>query len=107
MKYWRTSALVLAAAAALVLLIAFVRRVPYGYDLEWMEGGMLCHALRFLEGKPIYAPPSVDFVPYLYTPFYPVLLALLSYVFGLGYGLGRVVSLAGFFAAWLSAYSFV
>jgi len=42
---------------------------------------------------------DLDFVPYLYTPLYPALLALLSLVFPLGYLLGRVVSLLALFAA--------
>jgi hypothetical protein len=57
-----------------------------------MEGGMLVHALRVMRGEPLYAPPSVDFVAYLYTPLYPALLALAGKVIGLSYGLGRAVS---------------
>lgn len=86
---------VLGAAGAyqLVLLaIAIGGRVGYPYDLEWMEGGMLHHALRLQTGHPIYAPPSIDFIPYLYTPLYPALLAALGGVFGLTYTLGRMLS---------------
>lgn len=67
-------------------------RIAYPYDLEWMEGGMLHHALRFQQGHGIYNVPSVDFIPYLYTPLYPALLATLGGVFGLTYTLGRVLS---------------
>ena len=49
-------------------------RLPYPYDLEWMESGMLCHALRLLNGQPIYAPPSVDFIPHLYTPLWSMVV---------------------------------
>lgn len=76
-----------------LLLYTVARRWAFPYDLEWMEGGMLAHALRLSEGDSIYAPPSVDFVPYLYTPLYPTLLAGLGKVFGLGYKLGRAVSI--------------
>jgi hypothetical protein len=86
----------LAAAAGLaqlgLLASIILRRIGYPLDLEWMEGGMLCHALRVMEGKPIYAPPSADFISYLYTPFYPFLLAVLGKVTGLSYLLGRIVS---------------
>ncbi len=90
----------LVAAAGLaqlaLLLYIFAGRLGYGFDLEWMEGGMLCHALRAMERRPIYAPPSVDFISYLYTPLYPYLLAGLGKIFGLSYTLGRVISVASF-----------
>ena len=70
----------------------FARRIGYPYDLEWMEGGMLHHALRFQQGTGIYAAPSIEFIPYLYTPLYPAILAVLGEIFGLGYTLGRVIS---------------
>src|SRR5262245_30152441 len=57
-----------------------------------MEGGMLHHALRFQTGAGIYHEPSIEFIPYLYTPLYPALLAMLGEVFGLTYTLGRVLS---------------
>jgi hypothetical protein len=98
---------VLAAAGVLLLTITiFVRRMIYPYDLEWMEGGMLCHSLRLLEGQPIYARPSVEFIPYLYTPLYPVLLAGLAKVIGLGYGMARFVSIASYLGASFLAYRF-
>jgi hypothetical protein len=103
-KVWRAVALALAAWFVGLLLYVFARRFAYPYDLEWMEGGMLCHSLRLLEGKPIYAPPSVDFIPFLYTPGYPAVVAALARVFGLGYKLGRFVSLVGFFAVVLFGY---
>ena len=69
------------------------QRFGYNYDLEWMEGGMLHHALRIRSGVGIYVPPSIDFIPYLYTPLYPALLAMLGKVFGLSYALGRAISI--------------
>jgi hypothetical protein len=75
-----------------LLITAIVARIGYPYDLEWMEGGMLHHALRIRAGEGIYVPPSVDFVPYLYTPLYPAILGMLGGVFGLSYKIGRLVS---------------
>ena len=103
----RAWALALAALAIVGLAWVFARRVAWPYDLEWMEGGMLTHALRLSQGQPIYAPPSVDFIPYLYTPLYPALLALLGKVVGLGYGLGRAVSVLSFVGASVLGYVFV
>jgi hypothetical protein len=96
-------ALVVATVPALVQLgwhlRLFAGRAGFPLDLEWMEGGMLVHAQRIAAGQGIYVKPSLDFIPYLYTPLYPALLALLSFVFPLGYLLGRVVSLLAFFSA--------
>ena len=104
MKLARAVALALAAWFVALLCYAFARRFAYPYDLEWMEGGMLAHALRLADGQPIYAPPSVDFIPYLYTPGYPALVFILGKVVGIGYGLGRFVSLAGFFTVAVLGY---
>jgi hypothetical protein len=75
-----------------LLLVAIVGRVGYPYDLEWMEGGMLHHAQRIRDGLGIYVPPSVDFIPYLYTPLYPAILALLGGVVGISYAVARAIS---------------
>ncbi len=97
------AALLLAAVPALIQLgwhaRLFAGRVTYPLDLEWMEGGVLVHAQRLAQGRGIYVAPSVDFIPFLYTPLYPALLALLSLVLPLGYTLGRVVSILAFAAA--------
>ena len=90
---WLGYALALVAVAHLALLLyVLARRLAYPFDLEWMEGGMLTHSLRLLRGEPLYGPPSVDFVSYLYTPLYPALVAALGKVFGISYFLGRLVS---------------
>lgn len=93
---------VLLALLVLALLLWTASlRLGYPYDLEWMEGGMLLHALRVLEGEPIYVVPSADFIPYLYPPLYSWVLAALSLLPGveLSLTLGRAVSLAGTLAA--------
>ena len=78
---------------------AIAGRVGYPYDLEWMEGGLLHHALRIRHGDGIYVAPNVDFIPYLYTPLYPTLIALFGGLFGGPFGpsylLGRAISIAG------------
>jgi hypothetical protein len=74
---------------------AIAGRVGYPYDLEWMEGGMLHHALRIRQHEGIYVAPNLDFIPYLYTPLYPTLLALFGGPFGITYLLGRAISIVG------------
>src|SRR5262249_10177120 len=61
-------------------------------------------ARRILDHRPIYGPPSLEFVPFLYTPLYPLVLALFARVVGLGYVLGRLISLASLAAALALGY---
>jgi hypothetical protein len=91
--------MLLSAWSFATLAHAFLMRLGYPLDLEWMEGGVLTHALRLARGEPLYAPPSVDFVSFLYTPLYPAVVAALSKLFGLSYQLGRSVSIVSFCGA--------
>jgi hypothetical protein len=75
-----------------LLVTAIAGRLAYPYDLEWMEGGMLHHAQRIRDGAGIYVPASIDFIPFLYTPLYPSILALFGGAFGITYLLGRTIS---------------
>lgn len=88
-------ALIGVVAYLVTFVIIALWRAPFGFELEWMEGGMVSHAARLLDGQPIYAPPSADFVPFFYTPGYPLLLAGLAQLVGdLTLGLARAVSIA-------------
>ena len=79
-------ALALALGLALHAVYSFffvsLRRLRYPYELEWMEGGMLGHALQILAGKPLYPEPSPDFVPFIYGPLYSYAGALSAGIFG-------------------------
>lgn len=50
------------------LVLAVAGRFWFPWPLEWMEGASLQHALRLLEGRPIYGPPAADFIPFMYPP---------------------------------------
>ena len=90
----------LSGVAVLVCLFQTVRqRLGYPFDLEWMEGGMLVHALRVRDGLPLYVEPSPDFIPFIYPPLYPWLLGTLGHVFPVDATLGRTVSLIGILVA--------
>jgi hypothetical protein len=77
----------------------FASRMTYPMDAEWMEGGELYHAHRWLEGLSVYGPPSQGFIPYGYAPFHFVVLAAAGAVFGLDYGMGRAISILCFVGA--------
>ncbi len=48
---------ILTLAAAILFVVVYVglalARASYPYELEWMEGGMVEHVRRVLEGVPI------------------------------------------------------
>lgn len=87
--------LVLATLQLLLLLWVAFMRLRYPFDVEWMEGGQLTHAVRLARGEHIYTRPSADFTAFFYTPLYPALVALLSKLgAAIGPALGRGVSVA-------------
>lgn len=88
----RRLTIALTAVWIAVMTLVFAARIGFPLELEWMEGGSLHAALRLQQGEPIYPRPSAEFVPFLYTPLYPAVLAALGLVLPLGYALGRVVS---------------
>lgn len=87
--------LALSAFIVTLLLQTFSARVGYPFDLEWMEGGMLHHAQRVMDGQPLYVEPSSEFIPFIYPPLYHWVLAWSASVFGLTYSLGRTIALIG------------
>lgn len=88
----RRVVIALAGSWVVALAVCFALRIGFPLELEWMEGGSLHQALRLQQGLPIYPAPSAEFVPFLYTPLYPALLAALGWVFPLDFVLGRAVS---------------
>jgi hypothetical protein len=75
--------------------------------LEWMEGGSLQMMYRVLSGKPLYAPPSVEFVPYTYTPLYFYVSAAISEITGRSLFPLRLVSFLASLASFLFVFLFV
>jgi len=94
--------LVAAVALSTSVLLTFAGRLTHPYDLEWMEGGMLVHAWRIQQGLPLYIEPNSEFIPMIYPPAYPSLVAGLGSILGLSHMVGRLVSVAGTLAAGLA-----
>ncbi len=95
--YLRAADGLLVAAAALYVIAFFyvaLRRAGYPFDLEWMEGGMVESVRRVLAGRPLYLAPSIDFVPFIYTPLFYWLSAGVALVTGAGYLPLRLVAIA-------------
>jgi hypothetical protein len=79
------------------LIYCIANRIGYKFDLEWLEGEILLNAVRLLEHKSIYAPPSAEFVPNIYPPFYYALVACAFLLFGSSLPVMRAVSAAALF----------
>jgi hypothetical protein len=91
------------AAFLAVYLYVGQNRVRYPFEIEWMEGGSVDHVTRLLRGQAIYVAPSIDFVPYLYTPFYYYVGAIVSLVTGVGLFPLRLIS----FVAALACFALI
>ncbi|MCP4600683.1 MAG: hypothetical protein GY847_09155 [Proteobacteria bacterium] len=74
-------------------LIIALFRVQYPFQLEWLEGGVVDHVRRILIGQKLYVEPSLDFVPFIYTPLYYYLSAAVSLIIGVGFTPLRGVSI--------------
>ncbi|AUX41179.1 uncharacterized protein SOCE26_025890 [Sorangium cellulosum] len=94
----------LAAVAAVVTYVVLgIVHLRYPFEIEWMEGGMLDEVRRALEGQKLYVKPTVEFVPFIYSPFYFYVAAAFSKVLGLSFFSARLVS----FLASLGVIAFV
>jgi 4-amino-4-deoxy-L-arabinose transferase-like glycosyltransferase len=77
---------------AVGVVSVMARRMGYPFELEWMEGGVLIHVQRVLEGKPLYVEPAPEFMPFLYAPGYYYFNALIAKGAGLSLFSLRLVS---------------
>lgn len=81
--------LFVAQAPVYILLLVFLglfvysvsRRVPYPFELDWIEGEIVCHGVRLAQGLSVYAPPSTEFISEIYPPVYYVITAFFFTLF--------------------------
>ena len=83
-----------AASVYLIALLAYTAlfRIGFPYELEWLEGWTVDSTRRVLEGKSLFPEPSVEFVPYIYTPLYTYAAAGLAKIVGIGFLAPRLLS---------------
>jgi len=112
-RFWRAPAGKVTGAAlwllGLYFLAAFLflawHHIPWPFELEWMEGGMLDHVHRLLEGGRLYGPPALEFTAFSYPPLYFYFAAALGTFFSAGFPLLRTIStLALLFTVLLIGY---
>ncbi|MBI5787782.1 MAG: glycosyltransferase family 39 protein [Candidatus Schekmanbacteria bacterium] len=93
---------IIAAGYILLYLFTVSLRLFYPYELEWMEGALLTNSLHIYQGKALYSAPSAEFIPYLYTPLYTYVVALVMNFTGVNFLAGRLVSiLSSLLCTWL------
>jgi 4-amino-4-deoxy-L-arabinose transferase-like glycosyltransferase len=92
------------AVAYLVIYLWIVyNRIRYPFDLEWIEGAMVIQVQRLISGQGMFVAPSINYIPFYYTPLYFYFSALAALVFGIGLFPLRLVS----FLASLVAFTMI
>ena len=82
----------LGCASIALLAVTLAGRLLFPWPLEWEEGAILHHALRLLEGAPLYTAPRADFVPFIYPPLAFAAFSLPVAVLGPALPAARVMS---------------
>ena len=83
----------IAALYGVGFLVAGYFRVTYPYPLEGLENASIQAVRRIVAGQPLYGPPTIEFVPPLYSPLYFYISAIVAQALGLGLPTLRLVSL--------------
>jgi hypothetical protein len=89
------------------VLYVVLHRIGYPFALEWMEGGSLVQVARIVSGQPLYAAPSLEFVPFIYPPLYYYVSALAASCFGITFLSLRLVSAGATLGCLALIYLFV
>ena len=87
------------------LLVLF--RIFYPYPLELYEGVLAEQVLRILEGRALYAAPSIEYIPSVYPPLYFYLSAFVAKFSGMGFFPLRLVSFLASLGAFFLVYLLV
>jgi len=83
----------LATWYALAFLYVALFSIGYPYGMEWLEGHVMEIVARAARGEPIYVAPSLDYVPFIYTPFYYIIASYFTQLFGVDFTAGRALSI--------------
>jgi len=89
----RLAAALLGIAAIAAYLVVALARLTYPFTVEVVESNSLIEVHRLLVGQPLYASPTVGYVPDGYPPLYFAASAAVASVLGLSYLPLRLVSL--------------
>lgn len=99
------------ALCGLIFFALFVRtalaRLNYPFEFDLIEGGMFEQVRHVASGLPLYAHPSIDFIPFIYGPLFTYFSAGLATSFGLSFELLRLVSILATFGTCLGLFALV
>lgn len=83
----------LSALAILMFLAVALKRLRYPFELDRMESAMMTTVWRVVHGMPVYVRPSLEWAPFLYSPFFFYCAAAMTRLLGVGYAALRMVSI--------------
>jgi 4-amino-4-deoxy-L-arabinose transferase-like glycosyltransferase len=98
--------LVSAIFIAMFVVIVAIRSF-YPYELEWIEGAGMDEIRWIMQGKPLYGPPSVSFIPSTKTPLYYILSAGITKILGYGFFAPRLLSIVASLGIFILLYLIV
>jgi tetratricopeptide (TPR) repeat protein len=106
-KYFQKINIIAALYFITVFLVIAAIRSKYPFELEILEGPIFEHVTRLLHGQNVYVPPSINFVPFNYTPLYYVFAAGLALVLGANFFTLRFLSIISALGIFIIIYQFV
>jgi 4-amino-4-deoxy-L-arabinose transferase-like glycosyltransferase len=106
-RFFRYALLFLAIVSLLSFILVALIRMSFPYEAEWIEEGVLVHVERVLHGLPVYVEPSLEYVPFVYTPLFYYLSALASKIIGGGFAPLRLVSILATLGTFTLIFFFV
>lgn len=101
------SVLIVAIGYVIIYIILFFFHIQYPFELMWQEGASVDHVKRIVDGYKYYVPPSLEFVPSIYTPLYFYISALVSKIIGIGFVPLRLVSFIASICSFIMIYLIV
>ncbi|NTU84019.1 MAG: DUF2029 domain-containing protein [Chloroflexales bacterium] len=84
----------LSALAIAAYLYVALSRLTFPFALEWIEPASYSNVERVFQGQPLYAAPSYEFIPLIYTPLYFYVAAAVTWLINDVVLATRLVSLA-------------
>jgi hypothetical protein len=88
-----------------LFVVLAVLRLPYRFELQWMEGAIADHVVRVLNGQPLYPRPSIEFISYIYPPLYYFVAALAAKVTSMGFFPLRLISMLATLGTFVLLYA--
>ena len=81
------------ALAMAAFFLSCFQRLPSPTELGSGEGSLMDHAIRLAAGQPLYAAPSLGWIPLAYMPGMPMLAAVFFHFLGPQFWVGRAIDM--------------